>query len=77
MIKIGAIYEHYKGKKYKIIALARHTETLEECVVYQALYYDDAFGDNALWIRPATMFMESTEYNGILQPRFKLCSLEI
>ncbi len=55
-IKLG-LYKHYKGKLYKVIGLARHSETLEELVVYQALYKTD-FGINSLWVRPANMFLE-------------------
>jgi len=62
---VGAIYEHYKKKRYKILALARHSETLEEMVVYQALY-----GDEQVWVRPATMFLENVLVDGQLRPRF-------
>jgi hypothetical protein len=57
-----------------VIALARHTETLEECVVYQALYYDEKFGSHALWIRPLSMFTELIMIEGIQQFRFKECN---
>jgi hypothetical protein len=63
-IVIGSVYEHYKGLRYKILALARHSETLEELVVYQALY-----GEGDVWVRPLTMFLENV---GHLQQRFKL-----
>lgn len=66
-IRPGSLYEHYKGHCYKIVGVARHSETLEELVVYQALY-----GDEDLWIRPLTMFQENIMMNGQLQPRFKL-----
>ncbi len=62
----GATYEHYKGKRYQILAVGRNSETLEECVVYQALY-----GDCDVWVRPLTMFLETVVINGIEQPRFK------
>ncbi len=74
MVIISATYEHYKGKKYKVIALARHTETLEECVIYQALYHDEKFGNNAFWIRPLSMFTELIIIEGIQQSRFKECN---
>ncbi len=47
------IYKHYKGNLYKVFAIAKHSETLEDMVVYQALY-----GEYGLWVRPATMFEE-------------------
>lgn len=49
----GDIYEHYKGHRYQIIGVGRHTETLEEVVIYRALY-----GDFGVWVRPLNMFLE-------------------
>jgi hypothetical protein len=66
-IVVGDLYEHYKGLRYKIIGIARHSETLEELVVYQALYEK---GD--IWVRPLEMFLEKIVINGQSQPRFKL-----
>lgn len=66
-IIIGGVYEHYKGMRYKIIGVARHSETLEELVVYQALY-----GEGDLWVRPKGMFLENIELNGQWRERFKL-----
>lgn len=66
-IKTGSFYEHYKGFRYKIIGVARHSETLEELVVYQAIY-----GEGNIFVRPISMFLESVAINGQLQPRFKL-----
>ena len=63
--KIGR-YSHYKGNEYEVIGVAKHSETLEEFVVYRALY-----GDNALWVRPKAMFSETVEVNGKKVPRFK------
>lgn len=68
-LKINGIYEHYKGQRYKVLAIARHSETLEELAVYQALY-----GPEEVWVRPAMMFLEETLVNGSMQPRFKLVS---
>lgn len=59
------LYRHYKGNDYRVLGLARHSETLEPLVVYQALY-----GERGLWVRPAAMFGESVEVNGRRQPRF-------
>ena len=67
---VGGIYEHYKGNRYKIIVLARHSETLEEVVVYQALHdtYD-------IWVRPVAMFCESIIYKGVTKKRFSLLKI--
>ena len=54
-IKLGK-YKHYKGKFYEVIGIARHSETLQEFVVYKALYEDKNFGKNALWVQPKTCF---------------------
>ncbi|MBA2369777.1 MAG: DUF1653 domain-containing protein [Candidatus Protochlamydia sp.] len=66
-IEIGSFYEHYKGHCYKIIGIAHHSETLEELVVYQALY-----GDGGIWVRPLVMFLENIVLDGQSKPRFKL-----
>ena len=68
--KLGK-YKHYKGKQYEIVGVARHSETLEELVVYHALYDSKEFGKNALWIRPLQMFLEEVEIEGKKIPRFK------
>lgn len=65
MLKLGQ-YKHYKGNDYEVIGLARHSETLEDLVVYRALY-----GDFDLWVRPLTMFLEDVEIDGVIKPRFK------
>jgi hypothetical protein len=64
-IKVGALYEHYKGFRYKVLAVARHSETLDELVVYQALY-----GEGGVWVRPLAMFLENVIVDGKSQPRF-------
>jgi len=69
-VKLGK-YKHYKGKQYKVIGVARHSETLEELVIYQALYDSSEFGDNALWARPKAMFLETVVVEGKEIPRFK------
>jgi len=66
-IVIGGLYEHFKHKRYKVLALARHSETLEELVVYQALY-----GEGGMWVRPVAMFVEQVEVQGKICPRFAL-----
>jgi hypothetical protein len=65
------IYEHYKGKKYEVLGIARHSETLEELVMYKALYKSEEFGENALWARPKKMFFENVNIDGKEIPRFK------
>ncbi len=60
------IYQHYKGNRYEVIGIARHSESLEEMVVYRALY-----DDHGLWVRPADMFAESVVINGESIPRFQ------
>lgn len=63
------IYQHYKGQYYEVLDVARHTETLEEVVVYRALY-----GEQALWVRPLKMFLEQVEVNDKMMPRFRYIS---
>ncbi len=64
-------YQHYKGDFYEVLWIARHSETLEELVVYRALYDSEEFGNNALWVRPKEMFLEEIEFNEVIQPRFQ------
>ncbi len=61
------VYRHFKGKLYRVEGMARHSETLEEMVVYRQLY-----GDGALWVRPASMWNETVMHEGTPQPRFAL-----
>lgn len=65
MIKLGK-YRHFKGKEYEVIAVAKHTEDLNDYVVYRALY-----GDYGLWVRPLEMFCEEVEINGKKVKRFE------
>lgn len=66
-------YQHYKNKKiYEVIGNARHSETLEEMVIYKALYQCDQFGNNAIWVRPKKMFIEHVIYDGKQIPRFQV-----
>ena len=64
-------YRHYKGNEYTVLGVARHSETLEELVVYRQEY-----GERGLWVRPARMFAESVEVEGVAVPRFRLLSAE-
>jgi len=65
MLKLGK-YKHYKGNLYEVIGIAHHSETLEDMVVYRALY-----NDFDLWVRPLAMFLENVEINGVTMPRFE------
>ncbi|MBK7530817.1 DUF1653 domain-containing protein [Piscinibacter sp.] len=58
-------YRHYRGGDYEVVAVVRHSETLEPLVLYRALY-----GDGGLWVRPHAMFLEQVESDGRLLPRF-------
>ena len=70
-VKLGK-YKHYKGKLYEVMGVARHSETLEEFVVYRALYDTKEFGQNSLWIRSKEMFLEKVFVEGKKVPRFEL-----
>ncbi|MGI5896996.1 MAG: DUF1653 domain-containing protein [Oscillospiraceae bacterium] len=63
-IKLGR-YRHFKGNEYEVLALAKHSETLEDMVVYRALY-----GERGVWVRPASMWSERIEREGYSGPRF-------
>lgn len=63
-IKIGK-YRHFKGNEYEVIGIAKHSETLEEMVIYRALY-----GDGGYWVRPASMWNEKVERDGKTYMRF-------
>ncbi len=63
-------YQHYKGKMYEVIGVAHHSETMQELVIYKALYRTD-FGDDSLWVRPKDMFVEQVVVEGQQQPRFR------
>jgi hypothetical protein len=69
-MKLGK-YKHYKGKEYNVVAIATHSETLEEMVVYEALYEIQEKGMNSLWVRPKKMFEETIEVNGLIMNRFQ------
>lgn len=67
-IKLGGVYQHYKGMNYIVHQLVKHSETLEWFVYYECLYDNP---EGKLWIRPMRMFMEEVEVDGKLLPRFK------
>lgn len=64
-IELGK-YRHYKGNYYEVIGVVRHSETLEELVLYKQLY-----GEGALWVRPLLMFIETVSIEGQIKPRFE------
>jgi hypothetical protein len=66
-LRIGSIYKHYKGKRYKILGVARHSETLEELALYECLYENDL---GKIWVRPLEMF------RGVLEDGRKRFELE-
>lgn len=68
----GCTVQHYKGKKMKVLAIARHTEDNTLCVVYQKLYDCEKFGNHAIVIRPLKMFLEKVTVNGKQVPRFEI-----
>ena len=59
-------YRHFKGNLYRVLHIAKHTETLEDMVVYQAMY-----GDRDIWVRPKAMFEEVIERDGKTFRRFE------
>lgn len=58
-------YRHFKGNEYEVLCMARHSETLEDMVVYRALY-----GERGIWVRPASMWNEMVERDGKTFRRF-------
>ena len=67
----GKYYRHFKGNIYKVLHIAKHSETLEEMVVYQAMY-----GERGIWVRPKAMFEEIIERDGRTFRRFEKISRE-
>ena len=65
-LKIGKKYRHFKGNEYLVMHIAKHSETLEEVVIYQALY-----GEMGVWVRPLEMFLEQVEVDGQTVNRFE------
>ena len=66
MVEVNKIYRHYKGNKYKVLAIGRHTESLEDLVIYEALY-----DNHEIWCRPISMWEEEIEINGKIVKRFE------
>ena len=65
-IIIGGRYRHFKGNEYEVIGIAKNSETLEDMVIYKALY-----GEGELWVRPASMWNETVERDGKVYKRFE------
>lgn len=59
-------YRHFKGKEYEVLFMAKHSETLEDMVVYRALY-----GECGVWVRPAAMFCQEITRDGKTFKRFE------
>jgi hypothetical protein len=64
----GGLYRHYKGMMYRAHDIVRHSETLEELVLYETLYENK---NGKLWVRPKAMFLESVVIEGVTRPRFE------
>ena len=60
------VYRHYKGNQYEVIGFAKHSETLEDMVIYRALY-----GDGGTWVRPVSMWENLIEIDGKTVKRFE------
>ena len=68
---LPGIYKHFKGNRYQVVGVARHSETEEELVVYRPLY-----GDRRLWVRPKAMFLETVETDKGTRARFEFVSAD-
>lgn len=66
---IPGLYKHFKGKLYRVIGVAEHSETGEKLVVYIALY-----GEGGIWVRPIEMFTETIKHDGKVAQRFERIS---
>ncbi len=64
-VKLGK-YRHFKGGEYEVLGIAHHSETMEDLVVYRALY-----GEGELWVRPLAMWQEEVVHCGERVPRFR------
>ncbi len=62
------VYRHYKNKLYRVHFVAKHSETLEDLVIYETLYDNDT---SRYWARPLAMFTEMVEVDGRMVPRFE------
>ncbi len=65
-VKIGGTYRHFKGNEYEVIAVGKHSETLEDMVIYRAMY-----GEGSVWIRPKAEFLDTVTRDGETKYRFE------
>lgn len=65
----SGLYEHYKGNKYRVLGVGRHTEVDEYFVVYSPV--EKTPGKPSIWLRPHSMFLETVEIDGQVVPRFR------
>lgn len=68
-VEVGGVYEHYKGKQYRVLSMVVHSELLTPHVHYECLYENDM---GRYWVRPLSNFLESVSVDGFETPRFKL-----
>ena len=71
-IAVGKKYRHFKGNEYLVLNIAKHSETLEDMVVYQALY-----GERGVWVRPLSIFLGEKEVDGKMISRFEEIKTEL
>ena len=71
IVMTGEYYRHFKGNVYRVLHVAKHSETLEDMVVYQAMYRE-----RGIWVRPKSMFGEVIERDGKVFRRFSPISAE-
>jgi hypothetical protein len=64
----GGVYQHYKGHNYKVLDIVKHSETLEDLVLYECLYDNDL---GKTWVRPLEMFLETIVIDGVERARFE------
>jgi hypothetical protein len=69
-IKPG-LYKHFKGKLYRVIGVFKHSETMEDLVVYQGLYHSTDYGEHPRWARPVPMFFEQVDRDSYHGSRFQ------
>ncbi|MBU0660817.1 DUF1653 domain-containing protein [Patescibacteria group bacterium] len=69
-VKLGK-YKHFKGAEVEVLGVARHSETLEELVVYKKLVDHGGHKKGEIWVRPVAMFLESVDRDGEVKPRFE------